>query len=205
MAVQAAGAFRRSSIERSDQRVAWERADQAFFAAGACHVLGGHVAMLSRNERLNWLRCASPASSRCFTPSPRGTAGRSTPAGTPRQNSLDVNEAFEGHPLERVGIAVDLTQFCGQHHHRMPNQYWQDPQPRARDYVARHVPPWESIEGRTWRPLRSRCAHGPVGRVVHRCRVERSIHTTLVLRLTSTRRDCTDDEPRPRHTDSCAR
>jgi hypothetical protein len=36
---QPAGMFRRTPVERTDQRVAWERADQAFFAAGACHVL----------------------------------------------------------------------------------------------------------------------------------------------------------------------
>ena len=39
VAAIAAGAFRRTAIERSDQRVAWERTDQAFFAAGACHIL----------------------------------------------------------------------------------------------------------------------------------------------------------------------
>ncbi|MEU4165235.1 hypothetical protein AB0E94_53245, partial [Actinoplanes sp. NPDC026670] len=39
MAAEAAGAFRRTAIERSDQRIAWERTDQAFFAAGACHIL----------------------------------------------------------------------------------------------------------------------------------------------------------------------
>ena len=39
VAAEAAGAFRRTAIERSDQRIAWKRADQAFFAAGACHIL----------------------------------------------------------------------------------------------------------------------------------------------------------------------
>src|SRR3954451_12383895 len=31
--------FRRTPRERADQRVSWERPDQAFFASGACHVL----------------------------------------------------------------------------------------------------------------------------------------------------------------------
>ncbi|MFE2612861.1 hypothetical protein ACFXA2_04510 [Micromonospora chalcea] len=39
MAVTAAGVFRRTPQERADQRLAWERADQPFFAAGACHIL----------------------------------------------------------------------------------------------------------------------------------------------------------------------
>ena len=34
-----AGRFRRTPLERSDQRIAWDRTDEAFFAAGACHVL----------------------------------------------------------------------------------------------------------------------------------------------------------------------
>ncbi|MBU8856443.1 MULTISPECIES: hypothetical protein [unclassified Micromonospora] len=38
MAVTAAGVFRRTPRERADQRLAWERADQPFFA-GACHIL----------------------------------------------------------------------------------------------------------------------------------------------------------------------
>ncbi|GAA1478820.1 hypothetical protein GCM10009623_32660 [Nocardioides aestuarii] len=39
MPAQAAGLFRRNDLERSDQQLAWDRRDQAFFAAGACHVL----------------------------------------------------------------------------------------------------------------------------------------------------------------------
>ncbi|MEU7715397.1 hypothetical protein ACGF5H_29575 [Micromonospora chalcea] len=39
MAVTAAGVFRRTPGERADQRLAWNRADQPFFAAGACHIL----------------------------------------------------------------------------------------------------------------------------------------------------------------------
>lgn len=34
----ASGVFRRTLIERTDQRVSW-RSDQAFFASGACHIL----------------------------------------------------------------------------------------------------------------------------------------------------------------------
>ncbi|MET7862918.1 hypothetical protein [Micromonospora taraxaci] len=60
----------------------------------------------------------------------------------PEPQVLAVNARFEGHPLESVGITVDLAEFCADHHHRMPDQYWRDPLPRARAYVARHSPPW---------------------------------------------------------------
>ena len=33
-----AGVFRRTPAERADQELAWRRPDQAFFAAGACHI-----------------------------------------------------------------------------------------------------------------------------------------------------------------------
>jgi hypothetical protein len=33
------GVFRRTDAERRDQELAWNRSDQEFFAAGACHIL----------------------------------------------------------------------------------------------------------------------------------------------------------------------
>lgn len=60
----------------------------------------------------------------------------------PRTGVLAINEAFEGHPLERIAITTTLSDFCKEHSHRMPDQYWSDPLPRARDYLTRHEPPW---------------------------------------------------------------
>lgn len=51
---------------------------------------------------------------------------------------------FEGRPLERVTIAVDLAALCAEHCSRMPAQYWRDPLPRAREYLGRYPLPWES-------------------------------------------------------------
>ncbi|MBE1611454.1 hypothetical protein [Actinopolymorpha pittospori] len=31
--------YRRTPAQRADQRLAWERPDEAFFASGACHIL----------------------------------------------------------------------------------------------------------------------------------------------------------------------
>ncbi|MCX5065343.1 hypothetical protein OOJ91_05555 [Micromonospora lupini] len=143
MAAVAAGAFRRTAIERSDQRVAWERADQAFFAAGACHVLA-------------WVCRESYPELSIEVAAVRGTGERQVfhayavwdgwafdHSGWNREvELLTVNAEFESRPLERVGITVDLAEFCAEHHHRMPDQYWADPLPRARGYVGRHTPPW---------------------------------------------------------------
>ncbi|RKN16598.1 hypothetical protein D7147_22840 [Micromonospora musae] len=143
MAAEAAGAFRRTAIERSDQRVAWERADQAFFAAGACHILA-------------WV-CRDSYSDRSIEVAAVRLAGElqvvhayavwegwafDHSGWNPEPQLLAVNAAFEGRPLERVKITVDLAEFCAEHYHRRPDQYWRDPLPRARDYLSRYIPPW---------------------------------------------------------------
>lgn len=75
----------------------------------------------------------------------------------PEPQLLAANADFEGHPLERVMITVDLAEFCAEHHHRMPDQYWRDPIPRAREYVGRYHPPW-LLAGRTRTP--DNCCNG---------------------------------------------
>jgi len=135
--------FRKTPIERSDQRVAWERTDEALFAAGACHILA-------------WARRGS------YPERPIGIAGvrfagerrvfhaYATWHGwafdhsgwNPEPQLLLVNTGFEGRLLERFDITVGLPEFCEEHHSRLPSQYWCDPLPRAQEYVGRYVPPW---------------------------------------------------------------
>jgi hypothetical protein len=63
----------------------------------------------------------------------------------PETELLAVNTDFEGRLLERVEIVVSFDDFCEQHYHRMPHQYWRDPMQRAREYVDRHQPPVRSF------------------------------------------------------------
>lgn len=143
MVAEAAGRFRRTPIERSDQRVSWERTDQAFFAAGACHILAavcretypdraiGLTAMFMAGEEhpshvyATWEGWAFDFSGWSSEP-----------------ELLTVNADFEGRPIRNAEITGELTDFCERHHHRLPHQYWRDPLPRARDYLARFAPPW---------------------------------------------------------------
>jgi hypothetical protein len=143
VSAQAAGAFRRTPIERSDQRVSWQRTDQAFFAAGACHILAWVcrdsypdqsielAAMFLAGERHPFHVYAS-----C-----NGWAFDSSGWNLESQ-LLAVNADFESRPVERVEIAAGLAEFCETHIHRMPHQYWRDPILRAREYVSRYAPPW---------------------------------------------------------------
>ncbi|PWU47720.1 hypothetical protein DLJ46_13985 [Micromonospora globispora] len=143
MAATAAGAFRRTAIERSDQRVAWERTDQAFFAAGACHILAW-VCRDSYPDRPIEIAAVRLAGERqvfhAYTVWDGWAFDHS--GWNPEPELLAINTDFEGQPLQRVKIIHSLAEFCETHHHRMPDQYWHDPLPRARDYVGRYSPPW---------------------------------------------------------------
>jgi hypothetical protein len=143
MSARAAGVFRRTPIERADQRVSWERADDAFFASGACHILAwvcqdtypdqsiALAAMFLEGER-HPLHVYAWWNGWAFDSSGWNL----------ESHLLKVNSEFEGRPVERIEITADLAEFCETHTHRMPHQYWHDPVPRARDYVSRHRPPW---------------------------------------------------------------
>ncbi|WP_245871336.1 hypothetical protein [Asanoa hainanensis] len=139
---RAAGIFRRTPLERSDQHVSWDRTDQAFFAAGACHILAWtcRAAYPDRPIAIEALRVEDQV----FHVYARwGTWAFDHSGWSPESALLAVNEAHEGRPLERTTITTGLAEFCATHAHRMPDQYWADPLPRALDYLRRHVPPWE--------------------------------------------------------------
>ncbi|MEU0080395.1 hypothetical protein ABZY58_21040 [Micromonospora tulbaghiae] len=136
MAVTAAGVFRRTPQER---------ADQPFFAAGACHIL----AWVCRDTypdrpigRSGSRGCGSRVSARSSTCTRPGRAFDHA-GWNPEADLLAANREFERRPLDRIAIVDDLATFCREHFSRMPHQYWGDPLPRARDYVKRHAPPWE--------------------------------------------------------------
>lgn len=123
--------------------MAWERTDQAFFAAGACHILAW-VCRGSYPDRQIQIAGVRPAGEwQVFHVYAVWDGWAFDHSGwNPEPQLLAVNTEFEGRPLERVTITDDLATFCATHHSRMPSQYWQDPLPRARDYVSRHSPPW---------------------------------------------------------------
>jgi len=141
--VIAAGTFRRTPIERSDQRVAWQRTEEAFFAAGACHVLAWVCRDSYPQQQIELAAVRFTGTQQVIHTFATWSGWAYDHSGwNPEPELLDVNEAFEGHPLERVAITTSLSDFCEEHSHRMPDQYWSDPLPRARDYVTRHDPPW---------------------------------------------------------------
>ncbi|GIG61348.1 hypothetical protein Lfu02_57200 [Longispora fulva] len=141
----AAGTFRRTPIERSDQLVSWERADQAFFASGACHILAWVCRDLHTDQPIEVasMRFAGERPL-LHTYAVWGDWAFDHSGWNPERRLLAANADFEGRPLERVLITVGLDEFCARHHHRLPDQYWSDPRPRALEYAGRHVPPWRT-------------------------------------------------------------
>lgn len=140
---KAAGAFRRTPIERADQRVSWERDDQAFFGTGACHILAWACRESDPDRGIELGAVRSPGKAQVFHTFAVWNGWAFDHSGwNPEQELLAENAAFEGRALERVAVTTDLAEFCQEHWHRMPDQYWRDPRPRAREYVARHTPPW---------------------------------------------------------------
>jgi hypothetical protein len=143
MAATAAGAFRRTAIERADQRVSWQRSDQAFFAAGACHILAWACRESYRDRPIEIaaMRCVGERALLHVYALWNGWAFDHS-GWNPEPRLLEANARFEGRQLECVRIRDGLAAFCRQHDHRMPQQYWRDPRPRAHEYVNRHSPLW---------------------------------------------------------------
>ncbi|PGH42200.1 hypothetical protein COO58_20955 [Micromonospora sp. WMMA1996] len=143
MAVTAAGVFRRTPLERSDQRVAWHRTDQAFFAAGACHILAWVCRDTYPDRAIGTTGLRFADDRQVFHVYATWAGWAFDHAGwNPEPDLLAVNRDFERRPVERVPLADDLAAFCAAHHHRMPHRYWRDPIPRARAYLDRYAPPW---------------------------------------------------------------
>ena len=142
----------RTPAEKSDLAWAWSRSDEAFFAAGACHVLaaaflltypnegfrpwrlvpstgqrGGHLVVM-RDELV--FDCAGYATRTPFL-AEYFTAMRRLVA--------DWDAHFVPLELDPIG-----WEFCGSNQHRHPSQFLHDPLPRALA-LARRFPPRPTI------------------------------------------------------------
>jgi hypothetical protein len=143
MAATAAGVFRRTAIEPADQRVSWQRSDQAFFAAGACHILAWACRECWRDRPIEIAAVRGVGERPLLHVFALWSGWALDHSGwNPEPQLLEVNAHFEGRQLECVKIRGGLATFCQRHDHRMPHQYCRDPRQRARDYVSRRSPPW---------------------------------------------------------------
>lgn len=134
---QPPSAFRRTPRERADQLVSWQRSDQAFFAAGACHILA--FAFLDAFPAAGFRPVAlreNGAPNHVYVTD--GTWAFDHAGWTREAEILAVTGCLP-EPL-----GVDLDTFCLRHHHRRRHQYAFDPWDRAHRYLAARVHPWPS-------------------------------------------------------------
>ena len=150
MSLQAAGTYRRTPLERASQQVSWGRTDQAFFAAGACHVLAWTCRATYADQAIGLCGMRFEGEPHAFHVYARWEDWAFDHSGWHlEQDLLAANRAYEDRVIEQVPVGPDLATFCEQHNSRMPHQYWRDPVPRARLYLERFVPPWRLAEGAT--------------------------------------------------------
>ncbi len=143
MGVEAAGIYRRTQAERDHERQSWERADQAFFAAGACHVLAWTCRDLHASRSIEIVALRFVGVQHAFHAVATWEDWSFDHCGWHRVSELlSANEEFEGRAIECLVVSGDIADFCEQHRSRMPAQFWADPVPRAREYVKQFVPPW---------------------------------------------------------------
>jgi hypothetical protein len=142
MPAVAAGVFRRTPIERSDQRVSWERTDQAFFAAGACHILAWTCRDAHPGREIGLAAMRKTGDEHPFHVYATWAGWAFDASGWhPEPELLRVNAEFEGVPVESFAITAALEEFCAVHLHRLPDQFWRDPRPRARRHLDRFTFP----------------------------------------------------------------
>lgn len=103
MTAEAAGAFRRTELERSDQRVSWDRSDQAFFAAGACHVLAWVCRDTYGEQQIGIEALRFEGEQQVFHTYATWDGWTFDHSGwNPEPQLLAINTAFEGVELERA-------------------------------------------------------------------------------------------------------
>jgi hypothetical protein len=147
MAAVAAGMYRRSALERADQRVSWERGDPAFFASRACHILAWACRDAYADQGVGvgalFLAGAEHPFHVCALWEQWAFDFSGWHAST---ELIGANVAFEGQAIECRAVADELPEFCAAHLHRPPEQFWDDPAPRARRYLDLHRTPWATGE-----------------------------------------------------------
>lgn len=140
--------FTRTQEERTNQLLAWQRSDKAFFAAGACHVLAFTFKTLHPERQLEIIYI-KPAPEFNMTGSHvyvrDGEWAFDFNGWTKEQELLDITEQeyqkqYPGWSYETITITDDLETFCRDNQHRPPAYFAQLPWERAYRYISLFSP-----------------------------------------------------------------
>ena len=143
--------FDRTSEERKDMFLSWNRTDQAFFAAGACHILADLFLQLHPDEGYKMIHIKPHegytgnhvyASDETWAFDHNGWTKE---AELLKTTEIAYSEKYPGWGYDRVEInpTIDsLEAFCKANNSRLPWQYAYLPWERAYKYIqqfpARH-------------------------------------------------------------------
>lgn len=135
--------FDRTPEERRDPFLFWKREDQAFFAAGACHILAEMFRQLHQGEccQMVFLKAKDdyPGAHVYIR---HGEWIFDHNGWTLEREMLDAVSAgfktrYPDWDFEQTIIEDDLETFCRNHNHRLPWQYAYLPWQRAYNYVKK--------------------------------------------------------------------
>lgn len=141
--------FERTVEEKRDIFKSWARDDQAFFAAGACHILAELFVQLHSQEnfKMIYIKPAVGHSGNHVYAS-NGTWAFDHNGWTLESELLLITEKaykakYDGWSYERIVIeptSNSLEKFCKENNHRLPWQYPELPWRRAYEYIKRFDP-----------------------------------------------------------------
>ncbi|MCU1645871.1 MAG: hypothetical protein JWN03_6146 [Nocardia sp.] len=129
-------------MERANEDLAWGRADQWFFAAGACHILAYAFLEIHPCGFVPFGLWPSGADNPGHVYASNGIWAFDHSGWTPEPELLVVSRAAEPHTnYHSRPIHMDLDELCAKHWMRARPEFAHDPWHRAHQYIARFVDP----------------------------------------------------------------
>jgi hypothetical protein len=147
--------FDRTPEEKRDMFASWARSDQAFFAAGACHILAGLFVQLHRHQgfKMVYIKPASRFAGNHVYASD-GSWAFDHNGWTKESELLAITERtyrqkYPGWSYTKLSIEPTtdaLENFCKNNNHRLPWQFAHLPWERAYEYIRQfpETPPLSS-------------------------------------------------------------
>jgi len=133
--------YKRTDVQRKNQRLSWQRSDKAFFASGACHILAYTFFDLHRNEgyKIIGLDTGQGYASHVYISD--GNWAFDFNGWTKEEELLSVTESIskEINPnwsYKRMLIEDDLETFCEKNYHRRPAYFLHLPWERTYNFIS---------------------------------------------------------------------
>ena len=137
----------RTPAQKADLKWSWERCDRAFFAAGACHVLAHEFLKTETGRAFHPVMILPDAGFR------GGHVFCSAGATVFDYHGFSSHESYVAHFRRKItrffpgwrGQLLDITDTFWTNdwfkacQHRRPEQYYHDPNERARRFINRHL------------------------------------------------------------------